>query len=155
MKTCSTCKLEKSFNEFRKDSSKKDGYQPRCKCCVKARTHQRYKELYHVKAKIGQASRRKNRYTKLKDYIINHGGCIVCGENDQACIDFHHLDPNKKEFSISQSTNLQWELVEQEIAKCIMLCANHHRLVHWDNFDLTPYLKNNGELAERSNALVC
>ena len=33
MKTCSRCKIEKSFDAFGKNKSRKDGYQHRCKSC--------------------------------------------------------------------------------------------------------------------------
>lgn len=35
MKICITCKNEKSIKYFHKDKTKKDGYNPRCKDCMK------------------------------------------------------------------------------------------------------------------------
>ena len=35
MKTCSKCKIEKEFSEFRKDKHKKDGHVSTCKLCMK------------------------------------------------------------------------------------------------------------------------
>lgn len=42
MKTCTKCKKEKSLSEFHKDRSKKTGFDPRCKECIK-----NYKQKYH------------------------------------------------------------------------------------------------------------
>lgn len=28
--------------------------------------------------------------------------CIICGESELVCIDFHHIDPNNKEFTIGK-----------------------------------------------------
>lgn len=57
-------------------------------------------------------------------------GCSKCGYNAHpAALDFNHLDPTQKSFSVS--TRLQqycWERIEQEIAKCEFLCANCHRI---------------------------
>lgn len=25
-------------------------------------------------------------------------GCIICGEKETACLDFHHLNPSEKDF---------------------------------------------------------
>ena len=33
MKTCTSCKLEKPFEDFRRQSKTKDGYKYRCKEC--------------------------------------------------------------------------------------------------------------------------
>jgi hypothetical protein len=42
MKTCRICKVEKSFSEFHLNSSTKDGYENRCKCCRKEEASKRY-----------------------------------------------------------------------------------------------------------------
>jgi hypothetical protein len=33
MKTCTSCKLRKKFNDFERDAMKKDGFKPFCKDC--------------------------------------------------------------------------------------------------------------------------
>lgn len=58
--------------------------------------------------------------------------CQLCGYN--RCIEameFHHLDFSEKEFGISQKGYTRsWEIVKEELEKCIILCANCHREVH-------------------------
>ena len=44
MKTCSKCKIEKEYEDFRKDSSRKDGLCPQCKDCKKETDSKYYKE---------------------------------------------------------------------------------------------------------------
>lgn len=58
--------------------------------------------------------------------------CIRCGEDDPVCLDFHHREPDEKEFSISLASQQGWgrARVLAEIAKCDVLCANCHRKVH-------------------------
>ena len=46
------------------------------------------------------------------------------------CYDFHHLDPSQKDTKVSQLIHLSSDRLEVEIKKCIMLCANCHRIVH-------------------------
>ena len=41
----------------------------------------------------------------------------------------HHLDPSKKEFTISQRMT-SFEAIQPELEKCVLLCSNHHREVH-------------------------
>jgi len=58
------------------------------------------------------------------------GQCQICGYSQ--CIqalEFHHKDPNEKDFAISSKTRA-WKFVEAELAKCVMLCCRCHREVH-------------------------
>lgn len=66
--------------------------------------------------------------------------CIICGESEPFCIDFHHKNPSEKEFTISKKTNLGKDKLLAEIQKCICLCANCHRKVHAGLIDLQQYL---------------
>ncbi len=65
------------------------------------------------------------------------GECIDCGfKGDHAVFDFHHLDSNTKEFTLGNIANRRWELIERELKKCILLCANCHRIRHSKRGDL-------------------
>jgi hypothetical protein len=59
-------------------------------------------------------------------------GCLLCGESAHITLDFHHVDPDSKHFTISQGfhKNISVANVEAEIAKCVVLCANCHRKFH-------------------------
>ena len=60
-----------------------------------------------------------------------HSKCGICGYNK--CIqalEFHHLDPNEKEFSISRYSNWSFERTSQEVRKCILICSNCHKEYH-------------------------
>lgn len=58
--------------------------------------------------------------------------CKECGESHIACLDFHHTEPEKKDFSISNAVSRGWKLdkILNEIEKCEILCANCHRKLH-------------------------
>lgn len=60
--------------------------------------------------------------------------CLRCGEEDYRTIDFHHRNPEEKEFEISYLTRTHnWkdkELVLRELAKCDPICANCHKKEH-------------------------
>lgn len=67
--------------------------------------------------------------------------CIVCNEAEPVCLDFHHINPEEKEFTIGKHRNKSKENLLKEISKCVCLCANCHRKVHAGLINLKDYLK--------------
>ena len=62
-------------------------------------------------------------------------GCARCGFNSHpVALDFHHINPEEKVDGVPNMSNrhAKWELVLEEVAKCEVLCANCHRIQHWD-----------------------
>jgi protein-arginine kinase activator protein McsA len=58
--------------------------------------------------------------------------CTKCGENHPAALDFHHKDPSKKDRAVSWFLkNSQFTKAIEEATKCIVLCANCHRIHHY------------------------
>lgn len=57
--------------------------------------------------------------------------CTRC-ENDfpVEALDFHHRDHTEKEQSISQMLTHSWDNILDEIAKCDLVCACCHRIIH-------------------------
>lgn len=74
------------------------------------------------------------RRKKLKTQAVQYKGgkCEKCGyDKYQEVLEFHHLDPQKKEFSIGHNGScLSWEKIKLELDKCIIVCANCHREIH-------------------------
>lgn len=69
----------------------------------------------------------------LKERLVDISGgkCCICGYNKcLQALEFHHIDPSQKDFTISQNTNMGFEKAIQEIKKCILVCANCHREIH-------------------------
>lgn len=71
------------------------------------------------------------RRVKLDKLQIN-AGCQYCGyDSNPRALQFHHTDPDSKEFNISQAYPngyINWEEAKEEIKKCEILCANCHRI---------------------------
>lgn len=69
---------------------------------------------------------------KMIDYMGNE--CKEChihvNNSHPAIFDFHHLDPTKKDFGLSDKSYKKWEDVKIELDKCILLCSNCHRILH-------------------------
>lgn len=57
--------------------------------------------------------------------------CVECGESHIACLDFHH--PGEKDGMLSGKAK-GWSIkhILAEIAKCVILCSNCHRKLHWN-----------------------
>lgn len=67
-----------------------------------------------------------------------NNGCSKCDETDHACLDFHHINPANKLFSISRgrARELAAQKIADEIKKCVILCKNCHSKFHAGRFDL-------------------
>lgn len=67
-----------------------------------------------------------------KEAIRRKGGkCEICGyDKCSEALDFHHLNPENKEFDLSIHCNKSWTDFWNEAQKCQMLCANCHRELH-------------------------
>jgi hypothetical protein len=76
------------------------------------------------------------RRRKIKQMAVEYKGgkCQYneCGYNKYiGALEFHHLDPNEKDFSIGRSGHCtSWEKVKKELDKCVLVCANCHREIH-------------------------
>jgi hypothetical protein len=59
--------------------------------------------------------------------------CAKCGASHPAIIDFHHLDPSEKDKTVNQLfKNYSYKKIREELKKCIALCANCHRILHYE-----------------------
>jgi len=57
--------------------------------------------------------------------------CERCGLTDYRVLDFHHKEAKDKSVSELLTQGYAWRRIQEEIDKCIPLCANCHRLAHW------------------------
>ena len=74
-------------------------------------------------------------YQQRKQRIVYAmgGQCALCGykKNIQA-LEMHHINPEEKDFTFSNTKEYHnWEELSSEMKKCILLCANCHREVHY------------------------
>lgn len=76
------------------------------------------------------ATLRKN----IKKWSLEYKGskCQCCGyDKCSAALEFHHLDPTKKDFNISdRDIKLNWNEIKNELDKCIIVCSNCHKEIH-------------------------
>jgi DNA-binding XRE family transcriptional regulator len=68
--------------------------------------------------------------TKQRAVEAMGGKCVICGYNkSNSALDFHHLDPKEKDFTVSQGIK-SWSKIVEELKKCVLLCCRCHREVH-------------------------
>ena len=63
------------------------------------------------------------------DYLDDKS-CVECGMQDSRTLEFDHIKPEDKSFSIARAINdtYSWKTIMSEIQKCQILCANCHKI---------------------------
>ena len=91
------------------------------------RYYEKHKD--HIRIVKSNWQKIKGRENKLKAIEYLGGHCTDCKNEFPSYIyDFHHLDPNIKDFNIARLMGRKWENIVPELDKCILLCANCHRI---------------------------
>jgi hypothetical protein len=95
MKTCSTCKIKKSIDNFGKDKSRKDGLNHVCKSCRKE--YDRLKYARDPKKQISATLKYKygvSLQQKQNMIASQNGGCVICktklDNGKHTCVDHCH-----------------------------------------------------------------
>lgn len=137
MKTCTRCNQTLDQDCFAWKTRSKNKKQSQCKECMKLSRKESYyrnKQPYINRA----AARKKVLVKETQDYLgslLASASCEHCGIADPIVLEFHHVDRETKNFSISSAIgNYALSTIKKEIAKCILLCANcHSRVTHEEN----------------------
>ena len=77
----------------------------------------------------------RQRLKERATYVLGNK-CACCGyDKCIQALEFHHLNPEEKDFSFGTNPNRSWQTTRQEIQKCILVCANCHREIHYGLID--------------------
>ena len=99
-----------------------------------------YNRLYHLKnwasRKAQHQDAKRKRRILLSEWLKTYKKdlfCIKCNEAHPACLDFHHIDRQEKEGTVSNmiSQGYSIERIQKEINKCITFCKNCHAKEHY------------------------
>ncbi len=100
------------------------------------RNPEKNKEVWQNGNKIAS-----DKYIKMKkEYIEKIGGCQICGYNDFSCLpvfEFHHMSGDKDLNVSSYRRTIRKNTFLKEIQKCIVVCANCHRKIHYNSGIIT------------------
>lgn len=91
-----------------------------------------YQRKWHSEHKLPKS--KQTSYQKRKQMVkdAKDRPCAICKTKYDHCVmDLHHLDPSKKDAMVSQLLKSgSFQTLQEEINKCVPLCANCHRLLH-------------------------
>lgn len=70
----------------------------------------------------------------IKKWALEYKGkkCCICGyDKCTEALDFHHINPEEKDFILSdRNLILDWNEIKKELDKCVLVCSNCHREIH-------------------------
>lgn len=72
------------------------------------------------------------RRRKIKEILVEESGgkCAICGyDKCLAALQFHHLDPDQKDFGVGEYSK-SIDKLRVEVKKCQLLCSNCHAEIH-------------------------
>lgn len=143
-KRCSGCHQDLPLSEFWKNRSSPDGLQAYCKACGKAKAREHQKANPELYREISKRSWHKHREKRLAGEEIRADKrhlfldslktpCAKCGEQRVYLLDFHHIDPSQKLFTLGDGRKYHKSEndVIAESKNCVCLCANCHREFHY------------------------
>jgi hypothetical protein len=115
LKQCVACKGRLRLSNFHIEANGLEGRRAICKTCAKSNRAEWYAE-------------RRARVNAVK----LASGCVDCGYRDHPeALDFDHRPGTTKRSTIGQgvSPTWRWDVIEAEMAKCDIRCANCHRIM--------------------------
>lgn len=120
---CKQCGRARELNDF---EATRSGYRKTCKDCRRSywrKINEGRRDYLRAKARSSLCVNRQ----RVWDFLLDHP-CVDCGETDPVVLEFDHVNGDK-ELAISSmvSRTCSWDLIEAEIAKCVVRCANCHR----------------------------
>jgi len=71
---------------------------------------------------------------RIKAINLLGGKCSRCGNDNIFCLEFHHIEKKEEkedEIGFLIRSGKGWSIIEREIKKCLLLCANCHSEIHF------------------------
>jgi 5-methylcytosine-specific restriction endonuclease McrA len=88
-----------------------------------------FMKRYHRENDNRITRKRKLKHRIMLERIKVELGCEHCGYNEEAvALQFHHINPKNKEFTIASKTQGPLLRLLKETEKCMILCSNCHAI---------------------------
>lgn len=104
-------------------------------CIIHGETEFRIDKNGNKRCKTCERERLNSIRRKYKEELVKYKGgkCEICGyDKCITALEFHHLNPSEKDFSLSNSKIHNLEKLKKEADKCILVCSNCHREIHFN-----------------------
>lgn len=115
-KTCFDCKIKKPVSQFYPQKNHLYNVMSYCKSCFSKRCIRRWIQ-------------------RKKEAIVYKGSeCERCHLNIKdshySVFEFHHKDKSQKDYDWTKLRLHSKDTIKKELDKCMLLCANCHRIIH-------------------------
>jgi hypothetical protein len=125
LKACSICGESKQLSEFNKNSAKRDGLQSKCRMCQRLWYNGYYNRSEREKQRILANNKKVREFSRDLIRTKKDIPCADCGvKYPYWVMQFDHL--YDKSFNIATALHRRISVLEDEIAKCEVVCANCH-----------------------------
>jgi hypothetical protein len=136
---CGKRRREDTFDIANRTTGKR---QPFCKMCRREYQNSYYQRSASTK-KPKSAARKKARVLEAQAFVrdLKNKPCVDCGNTYHwFAMDFDHREPSRKVMDISKMVQRGYskEALLEEIAKCDLVCATHHRIRTAKQMGLVP-----------------
>lgn len=136
MKVCTNCGIAKEESDYFFKIKKIGKLHSQCKVCysIKRATYmqqhyEKYGDAYRRRARERKHLVKRQSQERLLNFLSDKS-CEDCDFSDIRVLDFDHIEPSLKSFGIARAVNegYSWAKIQEEIAKCRIVCANCHRI---------------------------
>lgn len=131
MKKCTKCNVIQELTSFSFKNKSLGKLQTQCKSCVAERDKKSY-STESRKTSIRKAA--KVYQQKCRDFVNNYKkekGCSRCEEDRFYVLEFHHQGDKESNVADLVSDGVSIKKLLLEIEKCIVVCANCHKEIHY------------------------
>lgn len=127
---CCSCGETKPADQFAVKDRSRSIRATKCRACQRAYSREHYRrnrQAYLARAATRRKTDREENRQRIFDHLVEHP-CVDCGQTDPIVLDFDHRDRTAKRGTISRlARQVSWAVLELEIARCDVRCANCHR----------------------------
>lgn len=96
---------------------------------AKRRAYLRNKQAYIDRSRKQKDKTREAARQVVREHLAANP-CADCGESDPVVLEFDHIDPEKKQFNVSNAVRsgcVSLDRIKRDILNCVVRCANCHR----------------------------
>ena len=126
---CSQCQEPKDIEDFplrNQFTQRRQSYCNECRSKMGKNWYENNKDYQKANAKKHMTEYRETAKEYVFNYLLTHP-CVECGESNPVVLEFHHLSGKDKAIAELTHAGVSIAKIQEELAKCQVLCANCHR----------------------------